>query len=915
MSLAGSKSQDEVRRKKELRDELLSIEIANEAENERRAKDYKNPHAPKEVPPQYKTVAEQQRDIMKLERDALKMLEDIQIDYEEARKVVSWLREQPDRLAKFVAYGVSIRTEILKKANPRLIDAQYIINIIRPVLLNSNIALGFSSNGTAYNSLEAILRDYNIDEPLINLIQAINSIKPNGAINKDLQLQLNDLRLSISALSQAYPNDEDFGNIKLLQIPLQQDLVFKLSELIKKHSIPTATTLASITEAVESLSSSDEESTTKLIKGLQRKIGFKNEKIVEDFIKFNADLNKSIQLSQREGADVGDFTAEAGIDRPLKEGQRLVNVIKGQPVGEESYTEQKALISTPSQNVRTALQFILDPANDLLAIWGDAEKAVLTIGGMNQQGFTPEEMAYIKRIWQSYNEQYRNMTEEERKEQETLIPEKPKTQFELVVDKLKPTSRPDDLIQFDRFADLLPLTKNLKKGEMLSKVESKLMSLDKYGDDDLLFLQNYTDALIYYKAKIPQDVLEQLYELHKRMNIKDEVFEFFNGFERLNPKEMGQMFLDIRDGIVKEIDQRSKEVKAGQTPQTATPAKPVMSGSQPTLPRGNQFPPRALPSNPFVNPHIIQLQATSNKVTSNKKREASAFLKGKVEEVREQRAEERKPKPKELIRGEAEAVEQFDNFKVELDERPVDEQKKILTNIAEHFSRVSSSSMSKKELKEHLTDYERGGKTEIMDYLQQAFMEQSGFADQKDKPYKPTQFGNKKGKTDNKPLKYGLGKIGRGVEVEPAAPYKTFGKFLIHVPSLHDNIANFKYPSRASIPHIKRKQITDDYKEFLKDLLENGKINEREYNRLCEEEKDHFGSIVKGAGLLEHFKIKPPKVDKGDTSRYELLIGEYKAGNNSPVMLKELRSLIIKFMDEGKIKRKDGQSLLVDLSV
>jgi hypothetical protein len=223
--------------------------------------------------------------------------------------------------------------------------------------------------------------------------------------------------------------------------------------------------------------------------------------------------------------------------------------------------------------------------------------------------------------------------------------------------------------------------------------------------------------------------------------------------------------------------------------------------------------------------------------------------------------------------------------------------------------------MTKAQQKKLIKDYDKGGKEEITEFIQQAYNEQAvRFAVDKGKDYTPTQFGNKKGKPKNTPLKYGIGKVGRGVDVEPATPYKTFGKFLIHIPSLHDNIANFKYPSKASIPHIKRRQITDDYREFLKDLLENGKINEREYNRLCEQEKDHFGGIVKGAGLLEHFKVKPPKVDKGDMSRYELLIGEYKAGNNSPVMLKELRSLIIKFMDEGKIKRKDGQSLLVDLS-
>jgi hypothetical protein len=97
--------------------------------------------------------------------------------------------------------------------------------------------------------------------------------------------------------------------------------------------------------------------------------------------------------------------------------------------------------------------------------------------------------------------------------------------------------------------------------------------------------------------------------------------------------------------------------------------------------------------------------------------------------------------------------------------------------------------------------------------------------------------------------------------------------------------------------------------------MSEGKMNEKDFKRLKEAEQEHFSKINKGAGLLEHFKMKPPKENKKDLDRYELLIGEFKAGNNSASMLKELRSLIIKFMDEGIIKRKDGQSLLVDLSV
>jgi heterodisulfide reductase subunit C len=160
-------------------------------------------------------------------------------------------------------------------------------------------------------------------------------------------------------------------------------------------------------------------------------------------------------------------------------------------------------------------------------------------------------------------------------------------------------------------------------------------------------------------------------------------------------------------------------------------------------------------------------------------------------------------------------------------------------------------------------------------------------------------------------------KVGKGIEVQAQPAYKTFGKYVIHIGHLIDkNVANFKYPSLGSIPAIKPLTVSDDYKDFIMDTLENGKPNERIFSKLPEQEQKHFERVVLGAGLLDAFKLRRNKSDgeNKDADRFNILRGEVMAGNNSDKVIKELRGLIIRFMNEGRIQQKEGTGMLVELS-
>ncbi len=163
-----------------------------------------------------------------------------------------------------------------------------------------------------------------------------------------------------------------------------------------------------------------------------------------------------------------------------------------------------------------------------------------------------------------------------------------------------------------------------------------------------------------------------------------------------------------------------------------------------------------------------------------------------------------------------------------------------------------------------------------------------------------------------------LKKIGKGIELKQEPTYSQFGKYAIHMGQLkNQDIFNVKYKSLGGIPHFKPTPVSDVFKDFVIDLMETGKANQRIYDQIPLDERKMFEAVASGAGIIDTLKIKRTTTnqDKEDLARFELLKGEYLAGNNSVAVMKELRRFVIKFMAERKITKNDGMNLLLELSI
>ena len=154
-------------------------------------------------------------------------------------------------------------------------------------------------------------------------------------------------------------------------------------------------------------------------------------------------------------------------------------------------------------------------------------------------------------------------------------------------------------------------------------------------------------------------------------------------------------------------------------------------------------------------------------------------------------------------------------------------------------------------------------------------------------------------------------KIGKGISIINTPKHLEFGKFVIDKHRLdHQGVLHFKHKSLGNTK-FKPLPVSEDTKELMNDVLATGKMNHKHFSKLPNNEQSYLYNVIQGAGLLEHFKLKIN--DKEDENRFEILKGEYLAGNNSIPLIRELRALIVKFSNDGKITKRQMTDLLLEI--
>ena len=144
-------------------------------------------------------------------------------------------------------------------------------------------------------------------------------------------------------------------------------------------------------------------------------------------------------------------------------------------------------------------------------------------------------------------------------------------------------------------------------------------------------------------------------------------------------------------------------------------------------------------------------------------------------------------------------------------------------------------------------------------------------------------------------------------------PYKQFGKYLIHRHKLEDGIVMIKTPSGAKIKALPTHSVSPQLRDVLKVMADGGKPQYHHVQGLGLSEKEKFHHIVKHAQAdLEVPSPHKETIDK-EMTRFDILRGEIGAGNDNHEIIREFKSMLLKFIREGRIPRREGSEVMEEL--
>tara|TARA_R110001592_G_scaffold191564_1_gene437934 strand:- start:476 stop:844 length:369 start_codon:yes stop_codon:yes gene_type:complete len=98
-------------------------------------------------------------------------------------------------------------------------------------------------------------------------------------------------------------------------------------------------------------------------------------------------------------------------------------------------------------------------------------------------------------------------------------------------------------------------------------------------------------------------------------------------------------------------------------------------------------------------------------------------------------------------------------------------------------------------------------------------------------------------------------------------------------------------------------------------ILDNGKPEYSEMESLSDEDKQTLCTISSATKLGNKLSLPTPNKSKNEKEehRFHILKGQILAGNDSPQIVKELKTLLMKFMNDRRLSKTEVLSILETL--
>ena len=146
--------------------------------------------------------------------------------------------------------------------------------------------------------------------------------------------------------------------------------------------------------------------------------------------------------------------------------------------------------------------------------------------------------------------------------------------------------------------------------------------------------------------------------------------------------------------------------------------------------------------------------------------------------------------------------------------------------------------------------------------------------------------------------------------------YIPFGRYILNEIRLSDGILMIRTPKGGAIKALPTQKVSKKLQSIIDMILNKKNPSFEDMNDLTQQDKELLHSIVYHSRIQNTVSVPMPdkcEVDR-DLNQFEILRGEMVAGNDSPKMIKEFKTLILKLINNKRLPRNQGTTILMELT-
>jgi hypothetical protein len=158
-------------------------------------------------------------------------------------------------------------------------------------------------------------------------------------------------------------------------------------------------------------------------------------------------------------------------------------------------------------------------------------------------------------------------------------------------------------------------------------------------------------------------------------------------------------------------------------------------------------------------------------------------------------------------------------------------------------------------------------------------------------------------------------RIDSNMGIKQGHTHVPFGRYLLNRNRLDEDIFSFKHLKGYGVRGYPSKRISRNLSNVFKTIVGGGTPKFDDLSNLSNDEKTYLHAVSKKAGIMDKISIPTPSKDSMDKDihQFEVMKGEILAGNDSSVLIKNFKLLLLKLSKSGALPKHEVSEIMEDL--